>query len=286
MPPLLPILLDILPAVLLSAVVLVLGNRLAPPSRERNSSWPSLAIGGGYLAGHLALRGWRGWAPRESTDWIAVCALGALAIGGLAWTRRSGRRSAFLLRWLVGSTAAWAVVGKVLLRQDSALTAWSELALIGLAAAIVWSVLETQATSAGVGLAALLCVVATGTSIALLLAESALLAQLAGGLAAALGAAVGVRVLFRAPLQIRAAVPVVVITLLALLLAGSVYARLPTASALLLGAAPLSVAVAHAPGVGRLPRPLRLAAPTLFAMLPIALALLLTHQAVPAWDGY
>jgi len=286
LPPLLPIMLEILPAVLLSAVVLVIGSRIAPPTRERIPGWPALAIGGGYLAGHFALRGWRGWTPKESTDWIAICALAGLALGLTAWTRDERPGRAFLLRWAVGAAVAWAVIGKVLLRGDSAALAWGQMALIGLAAAAVWSQLESQATAAGVGLAALLCLVATGSSIALVLSSSAVLGQLAGALAAALGASIGARVLMRTPLQLRAAIPATATTLLALLLAGVVYSRLPLASALLLGAAPLSVAVAHAPGARRLSKPLRLVAPILLALLPIALAVLLAHQSAPSWDEY
>jgi hypothetical protein len=286
LPPLLPIVLDILPAVLVSAVVLLLGDRLAPPDRDRIPAWPALAIGGGYLAGHFALRGWRGWVPKESTDWVVVCTLGGLLLGLAGWTRGSRPALAFLLRWLVGAAVAWAVIGKVLLRGDSALLAWGEIALVGLAAAVVWSQLETHATPSGVGMAILLCVVATGSSIALLLSNSALLAQLAGGLAAALGAAVGVRVLLREPLQLRAAVPAVVTTLLALLAAGVVYSRLPLSAALLLGAAPLSVGLEHAPGARRVPRALLLVGPVLLALVPIALAVALAYQSAPVWDDY
>jgi hypothetical protein len=286
LPPLLPIILEILPAVLLSAVVMLLGDRLAPPARGRVPVWPALAIGGGYLAGHFAMRGWRGWAPKESTDWIAVCAAVGLLVGLLGWSRNAVAARAFMLRWIVGAVVAWLVVGKVLLRGESAALAWGQMALIGLAAAFVWSQLETHAVTAGVGLAALLCLVATGSSVALALSNSAVLGQLAGGLAAALGAAIGARVLMRAPLQIRAAVPAFSATLLALLSAGVVYSRLPLAAAMLLGAAPLAVALAHAPGARRLPRAMHLAGPILLALLPVVLALLLANASAPAWDDY
>jgi hypothetical protein len=219
-----------------AGVLLVLARLLG-----RRAQGAALAIGGAYVAAHLALRGWRGWEPRESTDWVLVCAAGATLAGILGLTRVGPTGLRLALRGLCALLVAWAVAGRVVARREGASAALGELALPALAAALVWSLLESRRYAGGERptpvAPCLLMVVATCAALAIGLSGSRLLAQLAGAVAAALGAAFVVTRVGLAPALLPGAAAPVVATLFALVLAAVSHARLPLGCALLLAAA-------------------------------------------------
>src|SRR5262245_44010237 len=101
----------VLPAVV-AGVLLIVGRWLG------GGAWTAaLALGAGDLAGHLAIRGWRGWVPKESLDWIAASAAVGLAVGLAGLTRRGPGPLRVLLRAALAFAAAWFVAGRSLARK-------------------------------------------------------------------------------------------------------------------------------------------------------------------------
>jgi hypothetical protein len=233
------------------ALALLLPARLL---RARNRP-AALAVGLAYLAGHVGVRGWRGWTPKESSDWIAASAAAGLAVGVLGLTRQGPGALRFGLRWALALAAAWFVAGRSLARRGDPQEVLGEMALIAAGAALAWSLLESPRNGGGGWLDALVLLVSTTcAAIAVGLSGSLLLARLTGVLAAALGAAVLATRMRFAPALLPGAAAVVVLTLLALLLAATVHARLPASSALLVALAALSLpapSAAGSPPVGR-----------------------------------
>ena len=225
-----------LPAAVAGVLLLVLG-RLAG-----GRGWAAaIAIGCGQLAGHVGVRGWRGWQPKESTDWIAVGAAAGLVAGVFGLTRHGPFALRLLLRWLTALGAAWLIAGRSLANRGDATEVLGRMALVAAGAALGWSLLESRRYAGGDRPAAaspLLLTVAAGcAALAIGLSGSVLLARLAGVLAAALGAAWVVTALRLAPPLLPGVAPVVALALLGLLLAASVHARLPVVAALLLAGA-------------------------------------------------
>lgn len=225
-----------LPAAVAGVLLLVLG-RLAG-----GRGWAAaLAVGCGQLAGHVGVRGWRGWEPKESTDWIAVGAAAGLVAGVFGLTRHGPLALRLLLRWLAALGAAWLIAGRSLANRGDATEVLGRMALVAAGAALGWSLLESRRYAGGDWPAAaspLLLTVAAGcAALAIGLSGSVLLARLAGVLAAALCAAWVVTALRLAPPLLPGAAPVVALALLGLLLAASIHARLPVVAALLLACA-------------------------------------------------
>jgi len=235
-----------LPAVV-TAVLLLLG-RLA----GGRSGSSALALGCGYLAGHVGVRGWRGWQPREASDWILAGAAAGLVVGVLGLTRRGPAWARLALRWVLASAAAWCVAGRAA-RRDGAGAVLTELIAFGVAAG--WSLLEARGGATGEAPSALpplaLCLVASCAALSIGLSGTLVLARLAGALAAALGAAVAGSRLRLAPSLLPGAAPVIVLALGGLLLAAVMHSKLPPGCAVLLSAAALAVPSGGAAGRGR-----------------------------------
>lgn len=228
----------VLPAAV--ATVLLLAARLA----GGRAGMAALALGCGYLAGHIGVRGWRGWMAKESSDWIAAGAAAGLVVGVLGLTQRGPGAWRLGLRWAIALAAAWFVAGRSLARRGDPGTVLGEMALVAAGAALAWSLLESRRYAGGERPSALspllLVVAATCAALAIGLSGSLVLARLSGVLAATLGAALLATRLHLAPALLPGAAGVVVLTLLSLLLAGTVHARLPLTAALLLALAALA----------------------------------------------
>jgi hypothetical protein len=211
----------------------------------------ALALGAGDLAAHVALRGWRGWMPKESLDWIAASAAAGLVVGVGGLTRRGPPALRVLLRAAFAFAAAWFVAGRVLARRVELSTVLGEMALVAAAAAAGWSLLESRRDDGGADagggargaarpawLPTLMLTTAAGSAaLAVGLSGSIVLGQLTGALAAALGGALVATRLRLAPPLLPGAAPVLALTLLSLLLAATVHASLPPLAAALLALA-------------------------------------------------
>jgi hypothetical protein len=235
----------VLPAVV-AAVVLLLtrlaggGARGAP--RGAGAAGAALAIGAGDLAAHVALRGWRGWVPKESLDWIAASAAAGLLVGVLGLTRRGPAALRLLWRAGFGFAAAWFVAGRALARRGELSTVLGEMALVAAAGAAGWSLLESRRDADDAARPAwlpplMLTTAAGSAALAVGLSGSVVLGQLTGALAAALGGALVATRLRLAPPLLPGAAPVLALTLLGLLLAACVHASLPPLAAALLALA-------------------------------------------------
>ena len=249
-----------LPAVL-AGVLLVLA-RLAGAGRggggggNGGGAWgAALALGAADLAAHIALRGWRGWVPKESLDWIAVSVAAGLVVGVAGITRRGPPAWRVVLRAALAFAAAWFVAGRVLARRGELSTVLAEMAVVAAAAAAGWSLLESRGDSRRAGdesawrawLPVLMLTTAAGSAaLAVGLSGSVVLGQLTGALAAALGGALVATRLKLAPPLLPGAAPVLALALLGLLLTACVHASLPPLAAALLALA----AVVPPPGIG------------------------------------
>ncbi len=228
----------LLPAVLAGLLLLVL--RRALPGAVAGA----IAVGLGYVAGHVGLRGWRGWVPRESTDWVAVVALLGLCVGVTGLTRRGPTGLRSLSRLLLAGLAAWLVVGKVLGREHEGLGLLRELLVLGAGIAVAWSALETLALPhARGGPVAVLFVTSLGCAAVLGISGSIVLAQLAGVLTSTLGATLVLCARQRSADVLLGVASPAALVLGVLLLAGLLLADVPPASALLLAAVPLGALV-------------------------------------------
>ncbi|HTE05358.1 MAG TPA: hypothetical protein VK824_04110, partial [Planctomycetota bacterium] len=194
-----------------------------------------------YLAGHVGLRGWRDWAPREAVDWIAVVALLGLLVGAAGLVRRWPQRLRGVLRVIVAAGAVWLVAGKPMERALGEAGMWQQVALLGAGIALAWSALEGLATPAvRAGPLLLLWLLAAGCAAVLAISGSLVLGKLAGALAAALGAAIVLGVRRPGAATLLGAAPPVALTLGALLVAGMRLASVPPRAALALLAAAVS----------------------------------------------
>jgi hypothetical protein len=225
----------LLVAALLSGVVAIAGRLW------RTNSWSdAVALAIGYSGGHVVTTGWPAFPASEATQWLPYFALATMLLGVLdAFLRPPGSLRALiwilycagLLRLLLKSKFqyGWSVLEGVL---------WiSSFAACMLVLASLLDAAVRRDTSISSPL--ILTIVASGTGVALMLSGSLLLGQLAMVLAAALGAILVAAFLFPKSIEGRAIVPVAVILLASLWLMGCFYAELPSASALLLAAAPV-----------------------------------------------
>jgi len=223
-----------LPAVL--AGLLLLGLRRVLPGAVAGA----IAVGVAYLAGHIGLRGWRGWVPRESTDWVGAVALLGLFVGATGLTRRGPTGLRSLTRLLLAAFAAWLVVGKVLGREHAGAGLVRELLVLGAGIAVAWSALESLAQPAvRGGPFAVLLVTSLGCALVLGISGSIVLAQLAGVMTATLGAVLVLCARQRSAEVLLGVAGPAALVLGVLLLAGLHLADVPAPSALLLAAAPL-----------------------------------------------
>ena len=209
----------------------------------RAADWGvALGVGAGAAVIHLG-RDWRpGFPPLDVADrtpWLVPAALAVGLLGpmlerggGAAWPRRVGL---FLLATLVYV----AILGPILPATAGTRAGLGWLAVTAVLVLAAWENVAwlTVRVEGGALLGSWLAV-AAGTGVVLLVSGSLTLGQLGLALASALVAPLLLS--WRWPLgpSVRSAAPIVLAVLTALLLNGHVYASLPTASALLVAAAP------------------------------------------------
>lgn len=256
---------------LVAGAVLALGWRAGRP-------WvAALAVAAGYVAGHAAIIGVPPLPPIDATHWAFHVAWMA---GLVAFLPGSARRALLALgvpvivlwprisqAWSVGVSAAW-LIGSALVLYSSAAGLES---LEGRRAARCLPL----GLTVGVSLA----------SVTLLLSGSALVAQLAGALAATLGALTVGTWLWPERSPSGAVLPFLAI-FSTLLLVGIHYVEMPLASAILLVLFPLSVALVDLGALRRLPNAAAFAGAALLGGAPAALAALIAWSARPTGGGY
>jgi hypothetical protein len=264
----------LLPATL-AGMALLLGAVRAPAG-----AWiGTLGVGVGFLLGHYGLVGrLPPLVPHDATQALFHAVLGTSLVACLDTPRR-GALARLGLRAAVSALAPLLYLKNRVERWEGA-EILHHVGALALATFVLWYGLDWLARRRrGPSLALVLWLAATGTSVALLLSEFAINAELAGTLAAILGAAVVVSAMSDTAALEAGALGVVSVTL-ALLAAGGVHlASLPPAAGLALVLAPLAAWPAELWAEGASTRRatfLRLA----FVALPVAFGLWLawTHR--------
>ena len=221
---------------LVSLAVLALTRRRRTASGKSPSWAGALAVGGGYLAGQVALLGWPPVPPLERVDWLWYLAAAAVAVGTLEallpswdwlrWGLRAPLGGAVLLLLLLPLLKTWG---------RGEMVAW--LAGLGAAGLVFWAALDSLARR-GPGTGPLLLVVlALGSTLVLLWSGSALFAQLGLALTASLAGSLVVAWWAPSLPPARGIATVVGVLLPGTWLLGYFYAEVPAASAVLLAAA-------------------------------------------------
>lgn len=172
----------VLPALVAFAVLLAACKLWRRP-RGDPGAWPgALALGAGYVTGHLALFGWPGLAPQESWEWLLHVGAAATAAGMLVASARIPRRVGWGIAALVAIAAAWLLVPQW---QESRL-AWT--VALALTAIALWIALQTLADRIStVSLSLIVWIAVSAAALVLERAATARFAQLAGALAASAG---------------------------------------------------------------------------------------------------
>ena len=249
----LPFILGVALPLIVSAAALLAASR---PWRAGAALWggrwgAALALGGGFFAGYVGIRHFPRFPPAEASEHLAYFALAGLILGLI----ESARRTPGWVRWPLRAAVSIPLV--LVMTSASREYDWTAAQaacwVVGLTLAILaaWASAESQAARfPGASSPLILFVVTAGSSVALLLTGSALLAQLALALAVTLF--VSALAAWRRPsLSLSGGgVCVAVVLLAGLLMNGYFYSELPGLAALALFAAPVLGWVAHLSRIG------------------------------------
>ncbi len=238
-----------------------------------------LGVALGYFAAHTGVKGWPGLPPVQVEDWLPILTLGAclvFALADAAHVRAGGRL-------LIRVSTVCVLVG---LLFQPLLDSWSRQEAAGWFVSTVgvlsltWSAVDAAiARTPPLAVPLALAVTLAGFGVIAVLAGSALLAQLGGGLAAAL-VALAVLLAVRPGVELgRAAIAAAVVPALGLLVYGQHYAEIGPGPLLL-----LLLALSQAAWVGREgrrePSLSAVAMPVLATLVPVLVALALTSAEV------
>jgi hypothetical protein len=244
----------------------------------------AIAIGAGYVAGHVLAAGWAPFPPRHATHWLfwfAVIGVSAAVADALVRPKGTVR----LVAWAVICT-----IGCRLILQPKFNYAWSAaegwLWVFAIALGVVvltccLHLIERSpfGTATLFSVATVLC---AGTWVALMLSGSLLLGQLACVLSAIAATCFLLIITVAAPFHPNGAAAPLSLVCAGLWLCGFFYAELPTASAMLLVLAPASALLPLGKESSSHWRVLvcRLA----IVAVPVALAVALAFHASPPLD--
>lgn len=272
------------PAALSLAIAVVTGWLSRRVLSGRPSAWGlALALGVGYGAGHLAIRGVPPIPPLETTDWllpIAAIGMAAGLIDGLVklprFVRGMGAAALSLL-------TVWLIVRPMLQSGVEGAVGWVVVACIVVAILLFWAGLEAFAGRVPAWLLlADMGVVTAVAGFAIVWTGSLIQGRLAGSLGAAIAGALVSTAILRGSSLARGGLPVFALLLPALMLDARFYAGLPSACVALLGFAPLGLWVVRIPLITRM-RPWQAAVVGAVAVLiPLIAALALAVAAAPS----
>jgi hypothetical protein len=230
----------------LVAAAIAAAARLLPESFwRRSAALPALALG--YAAGHVAVAGVPSLPPTDTTQGLFHLALAAGALGLLEVSAGAAWRQGIAGVMAVGLTLALAL-HPLVRHQWSRGQAALRLAALAVAALLLWWGCRAVAERLAPGAAhAAWIAVFAGTATLLLLARTALLAQLASSVVIVL---LVLAVTMRGPDTLAAgvALPFLAPMLFAFVLNGFFYAELGAPAAAALAASPLAAALAFTAG--------------------------------------
>jgi hypothetical protein len=244
----------------------------------------AIAIGAGYVAGHVLAAGWSPFPPRHATHWLFWFAvIGVIAAAADAFVRPKG--TVRFVAWAIICTIACRLILQPKFSYAwSAAEGWLRVFAIALPIVVLTFCLDLVDRSP-FGMATLFSVMTVlcgGACVTLILSGSLLLGQLACILSSTVATCFLLIIAVRAPFHPRGAAAPLSLVYAGLLLGGFFYAELPIASALLL---------AHAPAMALLSvgkkshsQSRALAYRTALVAIPVAIAVVLALHASPPLD--
>jgi hypothetical protein len=272
---------QILPAAIIAMMVAagVCGFAFWGKGRAQRVLIP-LAVGLGYIAGHLFITGRFSFPPADTTNWLPFFALAGAVIGAVFATVRMPSWARLLLFVAVCAGALRLLLKPKFQYGWSLGQGWIWVMALALGIVLLAIILDALAgrPAPAVALPFFLLLVCGATFGALMLSGSMLLGQFATVLAAAIFGTL-LLTLRKVPLG-PAIAPIVSLLLGALLISGYFFAELPAASAVLLGVAP-ALALIPISGAGTM-RPFLIR--TALMSLPVIGALVLAFRASPPLD--
>jgi hypothetical protein len=271
-------------AALAAAVAALLLFVFARWWKSANRCAGAVAIGAGYVAGHVLAAGWSPFPPRHATHWLFWFAvIGVIAAVADALVRPKG--TVRLVAWAIICTIACRLILQPKFSYAwSAAEGWLWVFAIALGIVVLTFCLDLVerrpfGTATLFSVTTVLC---GGACVALILSGSLLLGQLAGILSAMAATCFLLIIAVRPSFHPSGAVAPLSLVYAGLWLSGFFYAELPAASALLLALAP---AVALLP-VGKESRSQArvLAYRIAFVAVPVAIAVMLALHKSPPID--
>jgi hypothetical protein len=244
----------------------------------------AIAIGAGYVAGHVLAAGWSLFPPRHATHrlfWFAVIGVIAAVVDALVKPKITIR----LVTWAIICTIACRLILQPKFSYAwSAAEGWLRVFAIALGVVVLTCCLDLveRRPFGAATLFSVTTVLCGGTFIALILSGSLLLGQLACILSAIATTCFLLTIAARAPFHPSGAAAPLSLVCAGLWLSGFFYAELPAASALLLALAP---AISLLPvGKESYSQSRVLAYRIAFVAVPVALAVVLALHASPPLD--
>ena len=244
----------------------------------------AIAIGGGYMAGHVLAAGWSPFPPRSATHWLFWFAvIGVIVAAADALVRQKG--AIRLVTWAIICTIACRLILQPKFNYAwSAAEGWLWVFAIALGAVGLTCTLNLieRGPFGPATLFSIATVLCAGACVALMLSGSLLLGQLAGVLAGIAATCFFLIIAVRAASHPSGSAAPLSLICAGLWLSGFFYAELPAASALLLTLAP---AFALLPvGKESSSQSRVLAYRVAFIAVPVALAVALAFHASPPLD--
>jgi hypothetical protein len=241
-----------------------------------------LAVGIGYIAGHLWVSGWPGFPPADATHWLPFIAAAALVVGA-ACELANRAAMTWAGRCAIALAVAAALSSSLGKSQQGSTAIVAGLLVFAAQLVVFWAteVMHTHLARPLFCLAQLAWCV--DIAVALVLARSAMLGQVGGALAAAVGPLVLFAVILRRQLvHFRSAGWIVVPVIVGLLLVGTQFSYMPIAAGALIAAAPIVCALILIAG-RRMPLFAQWAGLLLFCLI-VGVALVIVTRALPPID--
>ena len=244
----------------------------------------AIAIGAGYVAGHVLVAGWPPFPPRAATHWLFWFAvIGVIAAAADAFVRPKG--TVRLVAWAIICTIACRLILQPKFSYAwSAAEGWLWVFAIALGVVVLTCCLDLVerrpfGTAALFSVTTVLC---GGTCVALILSGSLLLGQLACILTAIAATCFLLIIALAAPFHPSGVAAPLSLVCAGLWLSGFFYAELPVASALLLAVAPAMVLLPV--GKESQSQSRVLVYRSAFVAVPVAIAVVLALHASPPLD--
>jgi hypothetical protein len=227
-------------AVLAAAVAAMLLFVFARWKKTASRCAGAIAIGTGYVAGHVLAAGWSPFPPRHATHWLFWFAvIGVIAAAADAFVRPKG--TVRFVAWAIICTIACRLILQPKFSYAwSAAEGWLRVFAIALGIVVLTFCLDLVERSpfGTARLFSVMTVFCGGACVALILSGSLLLGQLACILSTTVATCFVLIIAGRAPFHPSGAAAPLSLVCAGLLLSGFFYAELPTASALLLALSP------------------------------------------------